>query len=110
MSDMCDAIKTISQVQSELVKKFYNMEDTIQSSNDGKLLYSAAAANGKSAGTSQPTHTRRLPAGGLVKMSMDRQGKPSHVIKIRDEPTETPEKAKKRKFAEAIKDAERSTL
>ncbi len=27
-----------------------------------------------------------------------------------DEPTETPEEAKKRKFAEAIKDAERSTL
>jgi hypothetical protein len=115
MSDLCDAIKTISQVQSELVKKVYNMEDTIQTSslppsNDGKISYSAAAAIGKSAGSSQPTHTRRLPAGGLVKMSMDRQGKPSQVIKITDEPKETPEETKKRKFVEAIKDAERSTL
>ncbi len=109
MSDLCDAIKTISQVQSELVKKVYNMEDSIQSSNDGKISYSAAAANGKSAGSSQPTHTRRLPAGGLVRMSMDKQGKPSQVIKITDEPVETTEEAKKR-VVEAIKEAERSTL
>jgi hypothetical protein len=110
MSDLCEAIKTISQVQSELVKKVYNTEDSIQSTSDGKFSYSAVAANGKSAGTGQPTHTRRLPAGGLVRMSMDKQGKPSQVIKVTDEPVETPEETKKRKFVEAIKEAERSTL
>jgi hypothetical protein len=111
LADLCDAVKTLSQVQGEIVKRMYSTEENTQTTYEGKSSYSAvAAANSKSAGPPQPTHTRRLPAGGLVKMSMDKQGKPAQVTKVTDEVTESPEEAKKRKFAEAIKDAERSTL
>jgi hypothetical protein len=105
LADICEAIKTISTVQGELVKKCYSKEESPACEKpEGKLSYSAAAGS-KNPGTSQPSYTRRLPAGGLVKMTFDKQGKP-----VSEEVSETPEEAKKRKFAEAIKEAEKSTL
>jgi hypothetical protein len=108
LADLCDAVKTLSQVQGEIVKRLYSTEENIQSTYEGKSSYSAvAAANSKSAGPSQPTHTRRLPVGGLVKMSMDKQGKPAQVIKETEEVTESPEEAKSislRKLLRTLKD------
>jgi hypothetical protein len=43
-------------------------------------------------------------------MTLDRQGKPVKTGMTNDESSESPEEIKKRKFAEAIKEAERSTL
>jgi hypothetical protein len=51
---------------------------------------------------------RKKPAGGLVSMSFDGRGR-NPQIQVQ-KPAETEEEKKHRKFSEAIKDAERSTL
>ncbi len=117
LSDLCEALRTVSSVQKEIVAKISAQSAVAESyvvhnTDHGKKSYSSAAG-----GQSVPmvkittaTHTRRLPTGGMVQMSLDKQGKPYEKSKPQEKPAETPEETKKRKFAEAIKEAEKSTL
>jgi hypothetical protein len=62
-----------------------------------------------------PTNTvkyvnRKKPSGGLVSMTSDERGKASGKQTLQTKPAETEEEKKLRRFGEAIRDAERSTL
>jgi hypothetical protein len=55
-------------------------------------------------------YNRKKPSGGLVSMTSDERGKPGGKQLSQTKPAETEDEKKLRKFGEAIKDAERSTL
>jgi hypothetical protein len=115
LSDIVDALKSVTAVQCELTSRLSRPaanDDVVYVSktNEGKKLsYSTVTQSEKVIKAPLPSHTRRLPTGGLVPLSLDNKGKPT-VKTTPPTPSETPEEEKKRKFTEAIKDAERSTL
>jgi hypothetical protein len=115
LSDIVDALKSITAVQGELTSRLSRPvanDDVVYVSktNEGKKMsYSSVTQSEKSLKVPLPSHTRRLPTGGLVPLNLGNKGKPTTKM-TPPTPAETPEEEKKRKFAEAIKDAERSTL
>jgi len=115
LSDIVDALKSITAVQGELTSRLSKPaanDDVVYVSktNEGKKMsYSSVTQGEKSLKVPLPSHTRRLPTGGLVPINLGNKGKPTTKT-TPPTPVETPEEEKKRKFAEAIKDAERSTL
>jgi hypothetical protein len=115
LSDIVEALKAIKNVQCELTTRFSNTASNddisyVSKTNDGKKMsYSSVTQNEKTLKVPLPSHTRRLPSGGLVPLTLDKKGKPAGKVTPQT-PAETPEEEKKRKFTEAIKDAERSTL
>jgi hypothetical protein len=116
LSDMCEAIRTLKNVQSELVSKISAQAATeqvdINIDNAGKISYSSVARNESHLKLPIPTHSRRLPQGGLVQLTLDKTGKQigKSSNSEKEKPAETPEETKTRKFAEAIREAERSSL
>jgi hypothetical protein len=117
LSDIVDTLKCLKEVQGEIVKRMSNqsmISDDVGTPSQGaegkKIAYSSVVQGEKTLRVPQTSHTRRLPSGGLVPIALDRNGKPLNVSSKPQKPEETPEEEKKRKFAEAIKEAERSTL
>ena len=118
LSDICDALRHIATVQDELCTRMSDLTSSStvsepqKSYNGGKKSYSDAILTG----SSQPAHTRGrplltrgLPAGGLRHKTTNSRGEFPNG-EASDQEEESPEETKKRKFAEAIKDAEKSTL
>jgi hypothetical protein len=117
LADLIDAVKVTNEVQSELSTKYKEMR--LQQVNMANMSSSySAVASGQAApriiltaehGKNNKQVQRKKPAGGLVQMSSGgstySQGK-----NISEKPTETEEEKRQRRFAESIRDAERSTL
>jgi hypothetical protein len=112
LSDIVQSLKETNEIQDELLvrQKSYRQVNDAQSYSSHqvdrpaaeKLSYSNVAA-GKSAGN----NPRKRLAGGLVNMNSDSRGNPSSK---ETPPAESEEEKKVRRFTEAIRDAERSTL
>jgi hypothetical protein len=112
LSEIVTALRVINEVQNDLlnlVKTKTQVTDTFVSQHS----YSSVAAgrkgntNGKS--WPVPTASRKNLAGGLVAVTADERGKLPESRR-QDIPEETEEEKLQRKFTDAIRDAERSTL
>ena len=83
LSDIVDALKSVTAVQCELTSRLSRPaanDDVVYVSktNEGKKLsYSTVTQSEKSLKVPLPSHTRRLPTGGLVPLSLDNKGKPT---------------------------------
>jgi len=117
LADLIDAVKVTNEVQSELSGKYKELRLS-QVQNVSNYSSYSAVASGQSAprviitaenGRKNKQVQRKKLSGGLVQMSGD--GKDySQGKKVSEKPAETEDEKKIRRFAEAIRDAERSTL
>jgi hypothetical protein len=112
LADIISALRETSEIQEELVsqhtrKRYVTEEVEIESRrNDGygSTYAGMVTGNGRQLG-------RRKPAGGLQHREADERGKLKNRETMRETaPEETDQEKKVRKFNEAIRDAERSTL
>jgi hypothetical protein len=116
LADILEAVKVTNEVQASLSEKYKSMRTETVSIVDenAPLSYSYVAggdgppqvrsSEGRGKSAPQNKNQRRKPAGGLVQMGTSQQ------VKVSEKPAETDEEKKARKFSEAIRDAERSTL
>jgi hypothetical protein len=122
LADIVEAIRETNEVQTKLLSLYKGKEAT--GTNGGKsrenpsntqVTYSSVAASGSglynvaNPGKAGAHRARRNMQGGLVAANSDERGNFSRN-NAKDTPTETEEEKLQRKFSEAIKDAERSTL
>jgi hypothetical protein len=120
LADLIHSVKTTNKVQEGLAAKVRKNATTTVSVSTQPVISSTYASvsscqdQGPSLGkSSSSNNSRKKPSGGLYSASADERGKftgktnaPAPAAKK----IETPEEVKVRKFTEAIKDAERSTL
>jgi hypothetical protein len=116
LADILEAVKVTNEVQATLSEKYKIMRTEAVSVPDESvpLSYSYVAGGdgppqvrmSENIGRTVPQEKnyRRKPSGGLVQMGT------SQHVKVSVKPAETEEEKKVRKFSEAIRDAERSTL
>ncbi len=114
LADILEAVKVTNEVQATLSEKYKNMRtETVSIADESVPLSYSYVAGGdgppqvrtsESRGRTQEKNNRRKPSGGLVQMGTNQQ------VKVNVKPAETEEEKKARKFSEAIRDAERSTL
>ena len=117
IADLIETVRLSNEVQEEVhqryrKKKVSEVCEKISTGPYGSFWDQADfPAPAPPANTGKHTN-RKKPSGGLVSMSSDERGKPSGKPpgKPPVKPVETEEEKKLRKFGEAIKDAERSTL
>jgi hypothetical protein len=99
LSDIVDALKSITAVQGELTSRLSRPvanDDVVYVSktNEGKKMsYSSVIQNEKSLKVPLPSHTRRLPTGGLVPINLGNKGKTTTKT-TPPTPVETPEEEK----------------
>jgi hypothetical protein len=114
LAELIEAIKVTNEVQGELSDKYKNLRTAQGNRVEASYSYSSAAASScpvvtvtEAQGKSAKQHSRKKPSGGLVPMnsSSQVQGKQTSMKQA-----ETEQEKKERKFREAIRDAERSTL
>jgi len=109
LADIVEAVRTLADNQKAISTRL-STKFTPHDVAPAKKTYSAAAQGEYSSQTNQfsrPGQTRRLPTGGLVHMNVDNNGKTGYSAQ---QPTLDPEEVKKKKFADAIREAEKSTL
>jgi hypothetical protein len=118
LADLIDSVRTTNKVQEGLAAKVRKNATTTVSVNTQPVISStyASISSGQDQGPSNgktSNNSRKKLSGGLYSASADERGKftgnnktPAPAAKK----IETAEETKVRKFAEAIKDAERSTL
>jgi len=117
IADLIETVRLSNEVQEEVhqryrKKKVSEVCEKISTGPYGSFWDQADfPAPAPPANTGKHTN-RKKPSGGLVSMSSDERGKPSGKPpgKPPVKPVETEEEKKLRKFGEAIRDAERSTL
>jgi hypothetical protein len=116
LAEMAETIRMTNEVQEELAGKL--KRNLLSGTHSGKqhgplrnifshedfpeITVSNVGEKGKT------VNPRSRPKGGLVPFQDDRWN--NHTSKVNSKPAETEEEIKKRKFGEAIRDAERSTL
>ena len=110
LADLIETVRITNEVQEELHTKMKAKRASPQSSEYVSSIWDASdfPAHPPPAGGKKNVNNRQKLTGGLVSMSVDDRGRfdnPKHTVR-----TETEEEKKVRKFQEAIKEAERSTL
>jgi hypothetical protein len=119
LADMVEAVTTTNQVQNDIVNRMKvrareEQEVTRQYvESDNAKSYSKVASSSSAMPPprqSVPSNPRKKLSGGLQQMSTGDSGKYADRSKKDNQVTETEEEKKHRKFAEAVRDAERSTL
>jgi hypothetical protein len=110
LADLIETVRITNEVQEELHTKLKAKKASLQSSEYVSSIWEASdfPAHPPPAGGKKNVNNRQKLTGGLVSMSVDDRGRfdnPKHTVR-----TETEEEKKVRKFQEAIKEAERSTL
>jgi hypothetical protein len=113
LMDLAQSVKETNEIQGELMEKLRNQHSEPAGKKTTPTYKDALfkenfpeAGNGKS----YSSISRKKPAGGLVSMSQDSRGRTREPARNIEKVSETPEEALNRKFNEAIRDAERSTL
>jgi hypothetical protein len=115
LAELIDAVKVTNEVQGELSTKYKELRTKqVESITNVQRTYSSIAAMGQQHESAiydkgkQNKNSRKKTPGSLVAMTSDERGK----IPSRSDgrPQETEDEKKLRKFTEAIKEAERSTL
>jgi len=115
LADIIDALRVTNEVQNELSGKYKALRIEQVSEQANTLSYSSVAASdyrpaaSTKDGSGRPVNSRKKLSGGLVATMVDTSGKfvgNNHKGK----PMESDEEKKTRRFTEAIKEAERSTL
>jgi hypothetical protein len=120
LADLIDSVQTIQKVQESMSAKVRKSATTVVSSTAPPVSSSSyvSIVSSQKTGSGNGTqgnnnNSRKKPSGGLFAASTDDRGKfsgnPSGPAAAAKK-VETAEEAKVRKFNEAIKDAERSTL
>jgi hypothetical protein len=110
LADLIETVRITNEVQEELHNKMKAKKASLQSSEYVSSIWDASdfPAHPPPAGGKKNVNSRQKLTGGLVSMSVDDRGRfdnPKHTYRV-----ETEEEKKVRKFQEAIKEAERSTL
>jgi len=117
LTEIIEAIRVTNEVQSDLSDRYKKIRTEEVSVQSAPISYSAAVSNENYPSIKVTTvsgkpgshNSRKKLSGGLIHAKVDESGR-----LIRDQskgkPTETDEEKKVRKFTEAIRDAERSTL
>jgi hypothetical protein len=110
IADLIETVRISNEVQEEMHQR-YRKSQVQEASNVSMWVSSDFPPPPTSSGTVR-NENRKKPAGGPVPMSADSRGKmggkaPQVFVQ---KPAETEDEKKHRKFCEAIKDAERSTL
>jgi hypothetical protein len=110
LADLIETVRITNEVQEELHNKMKAKRASPQSSEYVSSIWDASdfPAHPPPAGGKKNVNSRQKLTGGLVSMSVDDRGRfdnPKHTYRV-----ETEEEKKVRKFQEAIKEAERSTL
>jgi hypothetical protein len=115
LADLIETVRITNEVQEELHSKQRKSREQAVAAAVGKEseIFSIWDRSDFPPPPTQQQKTvrndnRKKPAGGLVSMSLDGRGR-NPQIQVH-KPAETEEEKKHRKFSEAIKDAERSTL
>jgi hypothetical protein len=113
LADIIEALRTTNEVQGELSGKYKALRIEQVAEQVNPISYSSVVASeyrpalGSKEG--KPGNNRKKPSGGLVSSVVDTSGKfVGNYQKVK--PQETEDEKKSRRFAEAIKEAERSTL
>jgi hypothetical protein len=117
LADIIEALRYTNEVQNDLSGKYKALRVAQASEKNNHMSYSSVAASDyrpvvtitEANGKSGNGNNRKKLSGGLVPNSADYSGKFSSS-QSKGKPLETDEEKKTRKFAEAIKEAERSTL
>jgi hypothetical protein len=118
LADLMDAVTTTNQVQCEIVSKMKvrEREEIVEvkqyESSDMPRSYSKAASSSSAPSSNRvsvPNNPRKKLSGGLQQMNSGDNGKANNGKKPTQD-NETEEEKKHRKFCEAVRDAERSTL
>jgi hypothetical protein len=117
LADIIEALRFTNEVQNDLSGKYKALRVEQVSEKNNHMSYSSVAAseyrptvtitdaNGKTGNV----NSRKKLSGGLIPTSADPSGK-FLSSQSKGKPLESDEEKKQRKFAEAIKEAERSTL
>jgi hypothetical protein len=117
LGDLMETVRITNKVQGELVSKLKINGTTVTEQPAPKSFSSAVTSNkvreasstGESTYAQQAKKSRKL-TGGLFSSQVDERGKFKDPPASQAKKVETDEEKKQRKFAEAIRDAERSTL
>jgi len=114
LADMAETIRMTNEIQDELLGKMKSTLSGYRSGDFKGKSYSGALSSKDFpeivvSHIGKGNNPRRLPKGGFVPMGNGEKGE-SNFSKHVSKPAETEEEAKKRKFTEAIREAERSTL
>jgi len=117
LGDLMETVRITNKVQGELVTKLKVSGTTVTEQTSTKSYSSAVSSNkvrevpSTTEGTyAQQAKKSRKMAGSLFSSQVDERGKFLESSISNSKKVETDEEKKVRKFAEAIKDAERSTL
>jgi hypothetical protein len=117
LGDLMETVRITNKVQGELVTKLKVSGTTVTEQTNTKSYSSAVTTNkvrevpSTTEGTyAQQAKKSRKMAGSLFSSQVDERGKFLESSVSNSKKVETDEEKKVRKFAEAIKDAERSTL
>jgi hypothetical protein len=113
LAEIAESIRMTNEVQEELASKFKGKLLQSHTGRDAPGSYSRATANEDFpeivvSNARSAADARRLPRGGFV--PLNEGSRHANKTQVSSKPVETEEEAKKRKFGEAIRDAERSTL
>jgi hypothetical protein len=117
LAEMIDAIRVTNEAQTELCNRYKKLRTEEVSEPTVNLSYSAAAAKAShpavylttDSGRNGKVNSRKVLSGGLVPFQSDGSGRQAQG-QGKSKPAETDMEKKVRRFTEAIKDAERSTL
>jgi hypothetical protein len=110
IADLIETVRLSNEVQEEMHQRY--RKGQVQEASDVSMWVSSDFPPPPTSSSTVRNDNRKKPAGGLVPMKADSRGKlgvkAPHVFV--QKPAESEEEKKHRKFCEAIKDAERSTL
>jgi hypothetical protein len=117
LGDLMESVKVTNKVQGELVTKL-KVSGTTVTEQPAVRSYSSAAAsvkvkevsNTERSSYAQQAKKPRKVTGSLFSSQADERGNFKEPLSSQSKKVETDEEKKVRKFAEAIRDAERSTL
>jgi hypothetical protein len=113
LADLVEALKVTNEAQNDMLNLLKSRKGIRATEGGGgragEFSYSAVAGGGRGNGPKGPYDARRMPASGFFQATADPRGRLGGA-KVSQPPQETEEEKLQRKFTEAIREAERSTL